>query len=225
MKRAFLTIDDSPSSTMKQKLDYLVKLEIPVIWFCTGEQIEEQSDVLLSAIAEGHIIANHGMRHIYFSNITLEEAYNNIIEGENAINELYQKANATSPVKLFRFPYGDQGGEVSGNYKYCALQNFLAERNYIMPPIPTGLSSIDWKWTYDVMEWSIFQDIPYRGVDCIEKVYDRLDEREQFIKTHNGELFEVMLLHDHNETAQHFNSIIDRLISIPMEFVHVNEFL
>ena len=58
-KKAYLTINDSPSPHIKQKVDFLLSKGIPAIFFCEGRKIEEHSNTVIYAIKNDFIIGNH----------------------------------------------------------------------------------------------------------------------------------------------------------------------
>jgi peptidoglycan/xylan/chitin deacetylase (PgdA/CDA1 family) len=232
-KTACLTIDDSPSSVMTEKIDYLAARGIPAVWFCRGDLLTQRADAALCAIGKGFIIGNHSWDHPYFSDLTLEQGFSQIKRTDALIEELYERAGAARPAKFFRFPYGDKGGlthaDVRGAYSEAGLarkrafQDCLRALGYRRPdfaPIThryyraAGLADdLDWYWTYDVMQWSIFQPDPMSGVDSIEKVFSRMeeDEPEGGRGLNNGDSAEIVLVHDHPETHRWFTAIMERL--------------
>ena len=55
-KIAYLTIDDSPSSTFIRKIDYLSDQNIPAVFFCIGNLMEKYSNEIIEAIHKGFVI-------------------------------------------------------------------------------------------------------------------------------------------------------------------------
>lgn len=147
-KLVYLTIDDSPSKNMMEKADYLLKKRIPAIFFCIGHLMEKNPDAILYAIKKGFIIGNHSYSHPFFSKIPLEQCYQEIAKTDKIIENLYSKANKKRPAKLFRFPYGDKGGQFIntivldksiminqpiGKKKKNKIQRFLKDLGYSQP--------------------------------------------------------------------------------------------
>lgn len=234
-KIAYLVIDDGPSKDMKIKVDYLVSKKIPAIWFCIGEFLEQRPNYAVHTIKKGFIIGNHSYSHPSFSDLTLEQCYEEIEKTDKIIENIYQKAEVKRPGKFFRFPYGDKGGlkytevfeayEGEGKRRKEEIQKFLRRLGYSKPRfkritykyyINAGLlDDVDWYETYDVMEHTIFDIEPIFGIDSIEKVYERMDE--DVPEGCRGLNFpgseDIILIHDHPETSHLFRPIIDRLIA------------
>jgi len=110
--RAYLTIDDSPSAHMGQKIDFLLSKRIPAIFFCEGYKIEQHPDPVIHAIQNGFVIGNHSYSHSTFSSTSQKESFQEIENTDVLIDEIYQQANVERPAKFFRFPYGDKGGRI-----------------------------------------------------------------------------------------------------------------
>ena len=108
-KIVYLTIDDAPSEIMEDKIEYLLRNEIPAIFFCEGKGLNERGEMIIKAIKNGFIIGNHSYKHSRFSEIDVEEGKKEIKNTDDLINDLYSKANIERPTKIFRFPYGDKG--------------------------------------------------------------------------------------------------------------------
>ena len=51
----YLTIDDSPTEDFLSKVDLLASMEIPAIFFCRGNRLEERPDDAISAIKKGYV--------------------------------------------------------------------------------------------------------------------------------------------------------------------------
>jgi peptidoglycan/xylan/chitin deacetylase (PgdA/CDA1 family) len=240
-KIAYLTVDDAPSLTMNEKVDYLSRKEIPAIWFCRGDLLEQRPNQAIRAIEKGFVLGNHAYSHPYFSDLELGECFAQIRRTDEIIDALYGSADVKRPTKCFRFPYGDKGGlkysEVfepyseTGLERTQALQTYLRKSGYTQPQWEQvayryyragGLQDdVDWHWTYDVMEWSIFADEHKFGIDSLEKVFARMDEDEPegYSGLNNGGSAEIVLMHDHTETAAYFEPLVERLLGKGLTFV------
>ncbi|MBN1891077.1 MAG: polysaccharide deacetylase family protein [Thermoflexales bacterium] len=240
-KIAYLTIDDAPSVTMSEKVDYLLSKHIPAIWFCQGSLLEQRTNAAIRAIRKGFVLGNHAYNHPYFSDLELTQCYEQIQRTDDMIEAVYARAGVQRPAKYFRFPYGDKGGlkysEVLEAYSEAglerkeALQTYLRQLGYAPPPVEhityryyqvNGLrEDVDWYWTYDVMEWSIYAAEHLYGVDSLEKVLARMDEDEPegFRGLNDPSSAEIVLIHDHLETSSCFVSIIERLLEKGLSFI------
>lgn len=64
-------------------------------------------DTIIKSIKEEKIIiGNHAYRHISFSELIKNEAILEFVETDRLIEKIYEMANVTRDVKLFRYPYG-----------------------------------------------------------------------------------------------------------------------
>jgi peptidoglycan-N-acetylglucosamine deacetylase len=239
-KFAYLTIDDSPTQDFLLKLNYLISKQIPAIWFCIGANMEQHPESVIAAIQQGYLIGNHSYSHPHFSEITLDAAYAEIQRTDAIIEDLYARAGVERPAKYFRFPYGDKGAltdsdvftslSEEGQQRKTALQTYLRDMGYTQPTW-TGVTydyferyglraDVDWYWTYDCLEWSVFQPQPAFGIDSAEKVYARMDENEpeRGRGLNDSRSEEIILLHDHVETTTIFEPIIERLLAKGLEF-------
>ncbi|MFC1774793.1 polysaccharide deacetylase family protein, partial [Nanoarchaeota archaeon] len=56
MKSSYLTIDDSPSENLKEKIQFLLDKNVPAILFCQGSNLEKNKEAVAFAIKKGFII-------------------------------------------------------------------------------------------------------------------------------------------------------------------------
>ena len=103
----YLTIDDAPSADFLNKVKLLTSKEIPALFFCRGQYLEERPDDGIYAIKKGFVLGNHSYSHPRFSELSLNECFQEIKQTDEIIDKIYQDADVTRPAKLFRFPYGD----------------------------------------------------------------------------------------------------------------------
>jgi len=246
-KTAYLTIDDSPTSGFRDKMSYLKEKNIPAVFFCIGQLMEQRPDEIIDCIQQGFIIANHSYTHPAFSKISLEQAKEEIEKTDRIIEELYQTSGIKRPAKWFRFPYGDKGdlknGEVFSLWKRGDkkrkdyIQNVLQNLGYTQPIFNDVsykfmrkarlFTDIDWSWTFDVMEWAVIMKKPPLGLNGMPSVYNRMQKIRPadcrgFLGFEKRWLAspsaEIVLLHDHERTNKDFNNIIDTLLSLSLNF-------
>jgi peptidoglycan/xylan/chitin deacetylase (PgdA/CDA1 family) len=226
-----LTIDDGPTSQAVEKISYLNSKGIPSIWFCLGENLERNPDAALLAIKTGHIFANHSFSHPHFSEITFDEATDEIERTNALIDGLYKQSGLFRRGKLFRFPFGDQGqnkdGDISNDTdrveRKARLQKYLADAGFIPPPsekyqyrepFVNKPDDIDWLWSYDIQEWAIhYNDPRYQLTE--EQVRHNL---YKYLKTFDYQKDQVILTHDHEDTSALFPVLIDTFIEAGVEF-------
>jgi peptidoglycan/xylan/chitin deacetylase (PgdA/CDA1 family) len=217
----YLTIDDGPSADTGEKIRLLADHKSPAVWFCVGKNLENYPDTAMQLIESGHVIGNHSYAHPHFSAITLDECRDEIVRTEKIIEELYSKSDAQRPAKLFRFPYGDQGhfenGKPSNNPEKllhkARLQQLLKDMGFQAFPISTvdhhdvcsnQPVEIDWLWSYDIQDWAIGHTDGFRLSS--RKVIKNL---RSFLENYDYKKNQIILTHDHEETAKYFPRFIE----------------
>lgn len=241
-KTAYLTIDDGPTLSMMRKTDFLRTHGIPAVLFCTGQALERFPDYAITAIRQGFLIGNHSYDHPFFSDLPVPECLAQIRRTDAIIEALYARAGVVRPAKFFRFPYGDKGAltrtnvyerpSTEGAARKAAIQAALRELGYRLPQFPgvtygywrnTLAADVDWYWTYDVMEWSVFATEPMAEVTSLAAVFARMEESVpeggRGLNTAGSE--EIILTHDHPETDGLFEPIIGRLLAKGVKFAAV----
>jgi peptidoglycan/xylan/chitin deacetylase (PgdA/CDA1 family) len=204
-KKAYLTIDDSPTTAFIPKMNYLHTNGIPAIFFSLGKQIEERREEIITAIKQGFVIGNHSYSHPFFSDLDIDQCRKEIELTDRIIESVYQEAGVAWNKKYFRFPYFDIGADKSGEdyqakwelepvkwYAYPrndrkeAIQQILAEFGYTHPPFE-GINmkyfdgqrlygDLDVRCTFDQMEYYYGdQTAPY-GLAEAEAILARMDE-------------------------------------------------
>ncbi len=235
MKEAYLTIDDSPTKDFKQKIDFLAKNKIPAIIFCIGRLIEKHPKEVEYAIKKGFIIGNHSYSHPRFSRINLEQAYEEILKTDKLIEQTYKNTRTKRPIKIFRFPYGDKGGDpinlvIIGRFKFLknpfaknkkrALQEILSNLEYTQPSFQNIKypyykefnldSDKDVFWTYDCEEY-------WLSLESVLKKIEMHNPR-QGGDLSNPHSEDIILIHDHEKTTKEFPIIIEALIKKGIKF-------
>jgi peptidoglycan/xylan/chitin deacetylase (PgdA/CDA1 family) len=245
VKKAYLTIDDSPSIHMRQKIDFLLQKGIPAIFFSEGLKIEQRPEPIIYAIQNGFIIGNHSYTHPAFSELTLDKAFKEIQHTDIIIEEIYQQAGVKQPAKYFRFPYGDKGGQIGddpiaeygeeGAKRKETIQQYLRELGYSLPAFPNItttyfreaglLDDADWYWTYDTFDWSVNATEPMYGITSLKAVFARMDEDEPegARGLNRPESEEIVLIHDHDNSTDIFFPIVERLQEKGLQFTLPDE--
>ncbi|MCR5617870.1 MAG: polysaccharide deacetylase family protein [Clostridiales bacterium] len=113
MIKAILTIDDAPQNNTKAIVDYLCSKNIKAVFFAIGDLLDKNPENALYAISKGFVIGNHTYTHPKMSELTYEEAVEEIEKCERSLNAVYEKAGVERPVKLFRFPYLDSRKDIN----------------------------------------------------------------------------------------------------------------
>ena len=99
-KSIYLTIDDAPSQHTLAKVDYLQKNNIPAIFYCRGNAIEQYQDSVVEIIKAGFLVGNHSYSHPFFSKTPNEIFFDEILKTEKLIDECYCLAGIIRPCKV-----------------------------------------------------------------------------------------------------------------------------
>ncbi len=239
MKKVFLTIDDSPSIKMKEKVDFLTENKIPAIFFCIGETMEQYPENVIYAIQKGFAIGNHSYSHRHFSKLSIEEIKKEILKTEKILDELFAQAGHKR-IKYFRFPYGDKGDGLKGQMpsfwrrsklaRKSLIQDFLRKQGFVAPPMlgsnymfyekANFHQDVDWHWTFDTIDYS-----ESMSDDDILKRIGESNPKNPLVRKlkenywHSAkEKSEIILIHDYEHKHQLFFEIINKLQQLPLNF-------
>lgn len=149
------TFDDGPSPTTTPKiLDTLAKYKIHAVFFMVGEMVEDNkraSALVQRILREGHVIANHTMKHKDLCRVKSEDtAAADIDLGREAIEKV-----SGQKLAWFRTPYGARCKRV---------EELLAAR---------GLTHFH--WDLDPQEWK--HDDPVKAFDYVTGSLARTSDR------------------------------------------------
>lgn len=109
LRKAYLTIDDSPSARMDDMVDWLRAKNVPAIFFCRGDNLDKHFDKAVRAIEKGFVIANHSYSHPRSSQVMLDVMTGEIARTQTIIDRAYAQAGVKDYKKHFRFPHMDRG--------------------------------------------------------------------------------------------------------------------
>jgi peptidoglycan-N-acetylglucosamine deacetylase len=234
----YLTIDDGPSRDFAAKLSFCVERDIKAVWFCLGKQLDERPEAAIRAIKEGHVIANHSFDHPHFSEISLAECREQIVQTEKVIETIYRAANIPRPAKFFRFPYGKQGhfDDEEPSYKpekllhKEKLQRLLKELGFQSGPFSAveyhGVYSnqpadLDWLWSYDIQEWLIDYRkkwaMGYRRSPA-STFSETKENLRAYLEDYDRSKEQIILIHDHERTAAYFPELLQMLLDSGITF-------
>ena len=123
-----LTFDDGPHSVYTKKLlGGLKKRGIKVTFFLMGSNIEGNEELVRQMKQDGHLIGNHGYRHVQMT----EEGAEKVRESVEKTGKIIEEIIGEEPEYL-RPPYGDWNEE-------------LAEK-MDLTPVFWSVDSLDWKY-------------------------------------------------------------------------------
>lgn len=116
-KEIIITIDDGPTKGVTDKiLDVLKKHNIQAAFFILGEKVSYNKSLLARMVREGHIVANHSMRHDNISEMKIfgmprKRQIKDAILGAHAQIAPYM---TNSSKFYFRAPYGAWQSQAAG---------------------------------------------------------------------------------------------------------------
>jgi peptidoglycan/xylan/chitin deacetylase (PgdA/CDA1 family) len=97
-----LTFDGGPSpDTTRSILETLAAQNVKATFFVVGQNVDAAPEIVREIAAAGHTLGSHGYSHLDLTELTLDEALDEVRRGRQAL------VNATStvvPPALFRFP-------------------------------------------------------------------------------------------------------------------------
>lgn len=164
--KLYLTIDDGPSESTIEIVDFLNTNKIPAIFYCLGKALEEYPHEAEYIVKNGYQIGNHSYSHKNFLDLDIEEAKKEILLTDKLIDEVYKRTGKKRKFKTFRYPYisdgfheGYEGKRVKKNYKRFYLAQLYLERlgYQRMSWIPPDGDSdrIDLKRTIDTLDYQV----------------------------------------------------------------------
>ena len=225
-KPAFLTIDDSPSLHMKDRVGFLDQQGIRAIWFCRGDYLSERPEAAIQALRSGHILGNHSWSHAYFSKLTLEEAALEIDRTDELLEELHRQAGVERRLKVFRFPYEDR---IGSEEHHASLQKLLKSRGFVLPRIE-GVQDARFDrhlrdedtslfWTYDSEDWTLLAPGTAEAEERLAKVFTRMDRDEPECGCGlHAPGTEVIVMHDHSHTGPQWQEVVQGFLDRGLAF-------
>ncbi len=225
-KTALLTIDDSASIHMGERVDFLASKGVPAVWFCRGDYLAERPEPAIQALKNGSILGNHSWDHAFFSQLSLTEAFDQVDRTDRLIEELQLRAGVVRKVKAFRFPFEPQiGSPEHAN----ALQKGLLERGFVPLQVEGVVSAaflsqsesgnLSWFWTYDTEDWSLVGPDSPEAPQRLEAVLARMDKDDPEAACGlNRPGTEIVVMHDHGHTGAQWQKVVEGLLSKGLRF-------
>lgn len=225
-KPAILTIDDSPSIHMAERVAFLASRGIPAVWFCRGDHLEQRPEPAIQALREGSILGNHSFDHAHFSKLSLPEAFGQIDRTDRIIEDIHRRAGVPRRIKCFRFPYEAKVGTPE---HHAALQDGLRERGFVGLD-PEGVESpafqaqratgdVSWFWTYDTEDWKLVSPESPDAEDRMEALLWRMGRDEPSEECGlNRPGTEVVVMHDHGHTGPQWQAVVQALLHKGLSF-------
>lgn len=125
-KKIALTFDDGPHPVYtEQMLEVLEEAQVPATFFILGQNIEGHEELVKEIAEKGHLIGNHTFHHVQITGLPTEQAYEEIAETSELIEELTGKGT-----EYVRPPFG--------------TWNEGLESNLDLIPVMWTIDTLDW---------------------------------------------------------------------------------
>ncbi len=99
-------------------LDTLASRGVKAVFFVTMSYVKANPDKVRRMINEGHAVGNHTVTHPVMPNVSLEKAYNEIMQ-----LDAYMQANFGYKMTLFRFPTGASSERTRALVNMCGYKS------------------------------------------------------------------------------------------------------
>lgn len=231
MRKAYLTIDDSPSENTEKLVDFLSERNIPALLFVRGALLEKNPKPIEYAIQKGIVIGNHSYAHKPAGEMEPQEWADDLELCDHLIEAAYRRAGGNRKEKYYRFPYIDRGdgvrhertdkSTIEENDKTQKLQDYLHEQHFYQPfkkmPRTYPKRAYDCLYTFTARDWMLNDQ--HRGKHDIKALDDltaRVDQDEGLkVETHPH----ILLLHDQPGILDEVCALIDYFCEIGFEFL------
>ena len=118
-KEIAISFDDGPATNYTQEILQVLKNEnIKATFFCIGNRIEGNENILQQINSEGHVIGNHSYSHHFWFDLFSSKK---MLSDMALMNEITKETIGLTP-KFFRPPYGVTNPN---------LKNAISKGNYI----------------------------------------------------------------------------------------------
>lgn len=128
-KTIYLTFDEGYENGYTPAiLDTLREKNVKAVFFCTMDFVVAEPELVQRIIDEGHVLANHSVRHKSIPSLSVEEQKNEILQ----LHE-YVRENFGYEMYLFRPPmghYSEQSLAVTGDIGYTSVLWSFAYYDY-----------------------------------------------------------------------------------------------
>lgn len=222
MKRAILTIDDSPSTRTVDLVDFCIEKKAPPILFCRGDRMDAfGTDGLRYALDQGVLLAHHSYHHKPAGEWGFDAWRDDFLKMQDRLQKLYDQAGIAWSRKLYRFPYVDRGDgdrierrfpdlakgqTIDTNDRVDVIQQCLRQQGYtqdfgcIIHPLYRNeavAQAFDCLFTYSVSDWMLTErhkgQQRYINVDALKQAMD--DD----VWLNNKAYDHIVLAHDEGE--------------------------
>lgn len=184
-KTIYLTFDDGPSKYTNSLLDVLKKYNVKASFFCVGNFVEKNKEIIKREIDENHLVGLHSLNHTNACLMGIEKTNNDFKQCVNIMNSLNIK------VKYFRPPWG-----------HINMLTLINMKRYNLKLILWNVMAEDWKedTSKEIIEEKLLKRIhgndiiclhdgrgkngaPQKTIDALDSVIPKLLEKGYVFKT------------------------------------------
>lgn len=120
-KTVYLTFDDGPNFIYHPLiLDILRNYNVKATFFLIGQNVSRDSTIARRTVAEGHVIGNHTLDHLFLPNYSSSTILSEIESTETILKPITETG-----VTLFRPPYGGVNTYVTNAVSSLGLKMYL----------------------------------------------------------------------------------------------------
>jgi peptidoglycan/xylan/chitin deacetylase (PgdA/CDA1 family) len=209
-KTIYLTIDDGPSVSTMEKVDWLAAHGIPAILFFIGSHIAAHPDAATHAIARGFWVGNHAYSHRRFSQLDPSTWRAELAATEELIAAAYRRAGTPRVRKLFRFPFGDKGAA-----RRAEIQAILRAEGFQQPSFPsvTYAKYVEAGYPVDADCYWTIESYEYKLASADDNLAAlRTPHARTGGSVDDSSSADIFLIHDHPATTAVFFEIVERLL-------------
>ncbi len=130
-KEIYLTFDDGPTPKVTDfVLTTLKQYQAQATFFCIGNNVKKNPNIIKQLIDEGHTIGNHTQDHLNGWKTNNKAYFESIRECDLSLNKYKEKTNNQISRTLFRPPYG--------SIKKSQIKHLVNEHKIIMWSVLSG---------------------------------------------------------------------------------------
>ncbi|MDO4813761.1 MAG: polysaccharide deacetylase family protein [Gemella sp.] len=145
-KELYLTFDNGYEEGYTSKiLDILKNNNVKVVFFVTGEYIRDNLNLVKRMEAEGHVVANHTLRHYDASKVNAWTVTKDIKDWENSYVKYMKKSPETNLYRPATGTFSERTVKGAASHGYKLVQWSYAHRDWEVnnqPPVNTARNNL-----------------------------------------------------------------------------------
>lgn len=98
------------------------------LFFCGGRRLAKYPEHARRAVESGFYLGNHTYSRTRASELSVEAFEREVVRTEALLEDVYDRAGVPRPARVFRLPYGDEGGNRADRF-----QRVLETEGFVSP--------------------------------------------------------------------------------------------